>query len=392
MSKAFAFISYFIKYIFHSKTKQRLIYLTIVGLFLSSMSLIILQGIMQGLQGKMIRRSKFVSGDFILNVKEDLGKEREEQLLKSLQDQKITFYPEYELELLVQNETYISPVILRGIDTQYGVPAFLQDSDLEGVVLGADLSSDLKASILSEITFYSPSHSNELFGNVPRMLSDVISDLLITDVTEVDSITAWTRISFVQNLTRERVFNRIRFYENSIEKVQKIIKNLSLGDAAKIVTWEEMNPSLLWAFKLETLVIVSLFVCMCALVSLTIVSGNLIFFNQIKFDLVSFWILGLSRKVINWLIFLYFQLKTVVTCILGIVCGGGVLWWLKNYAPEIMPDVFLERSLPVEVNFSHLAISFFVPYGVSTLFSFYALYYFNKENTSYVEQLKSVGE
>lgn len=83
MSKAFAFISYFIKYIFHSKTKQRLIYLTIVGLFLSSMSLIILQGIMQGLQGKMIRRSKFVSGDFILNVKEDLGKEREEQLLKS---------------------------------------------------------------------------------------------------------------------------------------------------------------------------------------------------------------------------------------------------------------------------------------------------------------------
>ena len=57
-----------------------------------------------------------------------------------------------------------------------------------------------------------------------------------------------------------------------------------------------------------------------------------------------------------------------------------------------MPDVFLERSLPVEVEPSHILIAFSVPYLVSSVFTLYAILMFNKENSSYVEVLRKVGD
>ncbi len=391
MAKLRSFISYFVKYIFHSKTRQRLIYLAIVGLFLSSLSLLVLQGIMQGLQGNLIKRNKIAQGSYKIDV-QYLEETKLKELEAELRNQNLSYSREYEIELLAKYDAYIAPVILRGVDFNFYVPSFLKQSEQSGVILGADLSNRLKSPVLSELTFFSPSHTDEMFGDVPLMSVETVSDIALTEVIEVDQVTAWVDITFVQNLIREESVNTLRFFkETPLEEVEKVMESLGL-EPESILTWEEQNPSLLWAFKLETMVMISLFVCMCFLVSLTIVSGNLIFFNRIRLDLISFWILGLSKKTITWLMIIYFQLKTVITCILGLVAGGGILWWLKNYAPEIMPDVFLERSLPVEVESGHILIAFFVPYLVSSVFTVYAILMFNKENTSYVEVLRKVGD
>ncbi len=391
MAKLKSFISYFVKYIFHSKTRQRLIYLAIIGLFLSSLSLLVLQGIMQGLQGNLIKRNKAAQGTFKIDV-QYLEQAKLQELERALKDQKISYSREYEIELLAKYDAYIAPVVLRGVDFNFYTPDFLKKTEISGVVLGADLSNRLKSPVLSELTFFSPSHTDEMFGDIPLMSVEMVSDIALTEVIEVDQVTAWVDVTFVQNLIREETINTLRFFNDaSIITVEKILKKPDFSSIS-ILTWEEQNPSLLWAFRLETIVMISLFVCMCFLVSLTIVSGNLIFFSRIRLDLISFWILGLSKKTITWLMIVYFQLKTIITCLLGLVAGGGILWWLKNYAPEIMPDVFLERSLPVEVESSHLLIAFCVPYLVSSTFTVYAILMFNKENSSYVEVLRKVGD
>ena len=74
------------------------------------------------------------------------------------------------------------------------------------------------------------------------------------------------------------------------------------------------------------------------------------------------------------------------------LAGVLVLNLFKIYNPEIMPDVFLERSLPSDIRWSHILISFLVPYSVSSLFTFYALSYFKRNHSSYIELLRKVGE
>lgn len=348
---------------------------------------------MQGLQKNLIDRSKKVVGDFVLNVS-DINSNQTEELESKLGSEKLQFHSEYEIEVLAKRQNYIAPVVLRGIkDFQDNPPEFLAKSDRSAIVLGADLSNKLQVSTFSEISFFSPAHTDEVFGDIPRMSADEISDIILTNNFEIDSVTAWVRVEFVQNLTRQLKINTIRIYSKvDREKVLNILNGLGLQNDVYLKSWEQMNPELLWAFQLESLVIISLFVCMCFLVSITIVAGNLIFFNKIKLDLLGFWILGLSKKSINRMIFVYFQLKTTVTCFLGIAVGAVILLFLQKFAPEIMPDVFLERSLPIDMRFQHAVIAFTVPYFVSSFFTLYALIYFKKNHSSYIELLRRVGD
>jgi len=392
MNKAKSFLGYFYKYLFHSKTRQKLIFLAVFGLFLSSMALIVIQGVMNGLQGEMIKRSKKAEGSYILRFL-DYEESDIDSLMEELKSRDIFFTKEIELELLGRHDGYIAPIVLRGIDFKTSTPKFLEDLSYGGVVLGEDLSFRLKSTLLSSVTFFSPAHVDLFFGEVPRVSSEDVSDIARTNVQEVDSTTAWVRSSFIHNLIRERSYNLIRIYDDYPKaEIISILDKTGLDKSINLMSWEDSNPELLWAFNLESVVMLVLFVCMCFLVSITIVAGNLIFFNKIKFDLISFWILGLSKKTISFLMFLYFQVKALITCLAGLLVGGLVLYLLKLYAPDIMPNVFLERSLPVNVTTYHILVAFFVPYSVASLFSLYALITFNKENSSYIELIRKVGE
>ncbi len=392
MNKAKSFLGYFYKYLFHSKTRQKLIFLAVFGLFLSSMALLVIQGVMNGLQEQMIKRSKVANGSYVLRFSE-YDEKSIDKLMSELKKKNVFFTQEIELELLGRHDGYIAPIVLRGIDFERSKPKFLEDLSYSGVILGEDLSFRLKSALLSSVTFFSPAHVDLFFGEVPRMSSEDVSDIARIDVQEIDSTTAWVRSSFIHNLIREKTYNLIRVYDEYPRSlIAGIIKDSGLEETVNLKSWEDANPELLWAFNLESVVMLVLFVCMCFLVSITIVAGNLIFFNKIRFDLISFWILGLSKKSISYLMFLYFQIQALITCIAGLLVGGLVLYLLKEYAPDIMPNVFLERSLPVEVTTYHLLVSFFVPYGVASLFSLYALITFNKENSSYIELIRKVRE
>ena len=64
----FTLFKYFFFYIFKSKTRQKLLLLSIIGLVLSSFSLVIIQGVMGGLQKGLITKSKDVVGHGIIQL------------------------------------------------------------------------------------------------------------------------------------------------------------------------------------------------------------------------------------------------------------------------------------------------------------------------------------
>ena len=159
----------------------------------------------------------------------------------------------------------------------------------------------------------------------------------------------------------------------------------------KYTSWEEKNSTLVWALNLETKVMLFLFVGMSLLIGICITIGFLIFYNKVKVDLASFWILGLSKDSLLNLIFYFGQIITISFTALGTGLGVLFLFLLKTNKFILMPEHFVERNIPVHLESFHIFLSFIVPYSVACLFSYYTFRVFKKNNYSFINLIRRVG-
>ncbi len=384
------FLSYFFSYLFHSKTRQKLIFIATGGLFLSSFALIILHSVMGGLQEGLIGRSKKVEGEFELQLFSS-NPELESKLFKKLEESQVEYFPEYEIELLAKSQSRITPIILHGVDTSKKLAPFLETKDLKGLVLGADLGAKLQSDFFSKVSLISTSHTDSMLGDIPRQVGSTVTDFYLSELVEIDLYHAWVRLSLVQNLIREKVINRVRFYhEDDLSRVKKIVQELD-PENLNLLLWSEKHQALMWSLNLETTVMILLFISMTFLISITITAGFMIFFDKIKRDLASFWILGASKKQIMKLARVFCSLVSFLTCLSGLGAGLIALSFLEKYSSHIMPDVFMERNLPVNITWEGIVISVLIPYVISLTFGLFSLSHFKKENHSFLEIVRNVG-
>jgi len=381
------FVKYFFFYIYRAKTRQRLLFLAIVGLILSAFSLLVLQSTMGGLQYKLIERSQHVQGHATLFLK-NMDFSQAQKLNRELRAAGHQSFLEYEIELLLKKGHYLTAALAHGLDETYGLPAFLQVDELDGLVLPNELAFKIKASYGDHVTLMSPAHVDSLLGDIPRMSSVTVSEIVSTDVPEVDTFHLWLRLPKLQNMVKRRLANRIRLY-NAVNAVAlKDWLAQKVPHQVHMETWQEQNKTLLWALSLESTVMIFLFIAMTMLVSLCITSGLLIFFDKILTDMSSFWILGASHKQLQRAAAIFLNIMGLVSVLFGLGLGLIFLFLLDNYALNIMPDIFVDRQIPIHISSRGLLVSFFVPYGISMVFSFFSLNQFKKD-TNYLDHVKS---
>lgn len=386
---SFYFFKYFLGHIFKARSRQRLLTIAIVGLLLSSFSLLVLQAIMGGLQRGVIGKSKEVQGEYILELRSDEAAEASVHLLEK---ENIIFSREFEIELLAKNDQYVSGLILHGIDYEFFTPKFLKHKRNEGMILGADLSSRLNAYSRTAIDLISPSHVDALLGDIPRSQRVSVSDFYMSDLTEIDNAHAWVRLSLVQNLIRKKSINKIRIYQEIDErKIRTGLNTFIKNDEISFHRWQDMNQSLFYALNLEKNMMIFLFAGMSLLVAITITSGFMLFFDKIKIDLMSLWVLGKSHMELMRLSFWLTQVISLFTCLLGLGLGGLFLYLLDRYSLNIMPDFFVERKIPIFVNIKIIIISFLIPYSIASFFSYLSFRFFKKDQTSFVYLLRKMG-
>lgn len=384
------FFKYFLSYIFKTKTRQRLLLIAVVGLLISSFSLVVLQGVMGGLQNGLINRSKAALGHGFIDLIKFQDKKTYHSLVDRFQDAKIDFYPEYEIELMLKNDNRLTPLIVHGVDYKFGVPPFLNKRDNSHTVLGSDVANKVNAYFESKIQFISPAHVDPLFGDVPRQVTSKVSDFYMSELQEIDSLHGWVRLPVVQNLIRKRSINKIVFYDaQSLNQALYIVK--SVNPEIPIVTWEKMNRSLVWALALETNVMLFLFVGMSFLVAICITSGFMIFFDKIKGDLISFWILGKSQKEIFKLSYMLTHIVSALFAFIGLLAGISFLMLLQHNDINFMPDFFVERRIPVKLDTFKILISFVIPYVISVVFSYFSFNIFKKESSSFLRVIRNAG-
>jgi len=390
MMTSWPFFRYFFKYIFHAKTRQRLLFIAVTGLFLSTLSLLVIQGVMGGLQHGLISRSKSIHGHYILK-KNPLDDSFLRKIKDMLRENNIPFYSELEIEVMLKRRNFVAPAKIHGINLNDDLPPFIKEKDFKGLVFGSDLSSKLKAQYLDDVQVIAPGVYDSLMGEVPRFLNEELSDYLYTELMEVDEFEMWSRSEFVQNLIRQRNFNQIRIFGELSDELASDLKNLAAENEVIWQTWEEMNESLVWSLNLENKVMLFLFISMSLLVAISITSGLMIFYSKMTKDLMSFWILGMPQKNLVNLCFKFTVILSGITCFMGGFMGYLVLRILESYGHILMPDIFIERQIPVQLNFSEIAVSFFIPFGISLLFSYFSFAHFRKENQSFVSLIRSLS-
>lgn len=344
---------------------------------------------MGGLQRNRIERSKAIFGDAtIILPKSNIGLQN--QVLGLAEKTSIDFSAEYEIELLLQNGVYVAPVIVHGISKDHFRPGFLKGAKFNGALVPIELAYKTRLSELDELKLISPSHTDVFFGEIPRMAQTYVERVVATDDTEVDSLHIWVRLPLVQNIIKKRDINTIRFYGDfDKESLRKTIVK-DFGDQVIFQTWEEKNQNLVWALNLETVVMTFLFTGMTLLVSLCITSGLMIFFNNIKLDLASFWIQGASKKSIYRFTGRTIHGVSLVAILSGLGAGFVFLEIFDLFGPEIMPDVFVDRKIPVFISARAVILSLGIPFIISWLFVEFSLFQFKKEN-NYLDYIRSLG-
>lgn len=369
------FFKYFFAYILKAKTRQHLLFLSLVGLFVSSFALLFLQSTMGGLQKKLKSRSKNAKGYYTVYLKTP---EQTENVFKILNEHGVKYSKEYELELLGRYGNKLSPLIVHGIDFDSFLPPFLKKQEnSRDMLIPVDLARRLSLDYGDELTLISPSHTNDFFGEIPRTISVTAADSVVTEVPEVDSSNVWISLKSIQNLARSKNINRLRIYSQLDESIFEKIKS-SLPEGTYIQTWEDENSSLVWALQLETIVVIMLFVGMCLLVSLCIVSGIFIFLNKIQIDLSTFWILGASVSQIKKHVILFVLSTSQISILFGILISVIALILFDKYGGEIMPHEFVDRKIPVYITSVGIILSYVIPTFISTLFTLFSFGQFAK--------------
>lgn len=383
------FFRYFFSYIFRAKTRQKLLFIAVTGLFLSAFSLMVIQGIMGGLQHGLISRSKSINGSHLIKFPGTNPGELSE-LKEILRKEGIHFYSELETEVMLRKKNFVAPAKLHGIDLNDERPEFLKDKDFSGLVLGSDLAGKLKSQFMDDIEVIAPAVTDSIMGEVPRFVADSVSDYLYTEIAEVDDLEMFARLSFVQNLLRENTVNQVRIFGEINPAVLNRLMEAA-PTSSRHLSWSDQNQALVWSLDLETKVMLFLFISMSLLVAIAITSGLMIFYSKIKRDLMSFWILGMGQKKLMALCFKFTLILSGFTVLIGGIFGSITLMVLERFGHDLMPAIFVERSLPVQLNINNIVISLLIPFGISLIFSWFSFAYFRKENQSFVNIVRSLS-
>jgi lipoprotein-releasing system permease protein len=342
---------------------------------------------MGGLQNGVIERSKMVGGRYVIEFKEASQKELG-SLLTEVQKVYPNSYLELKAELLLRKSGVISPIIMHGLDLSGVVPPFMKFMPESGGIIGRDLAYSTGLNLSENVELISASHVDSFFGDIPRSVTMNVQDFISVEVPEIDGLHGWVRISLLQSLFRKRSANLIRIFDFAEPHV---LENLTKDyQGAVIKSWEARNQTLVWALTLENSMMTFLFVSMTVLVGICITSGLLIYFNKIRYDLSSFWILGGSKESLIKSCGVFIVALNASSVLLGLASGLIFLWLFALFGPEVLPDVFVDQTIPIKVTLMGVFTSFFIPLSLSLLFSFFSLNQFKKE-TNFLEMVRSVG-
>jgi lipoprotein-releasing system permease protein len=275
---------------------------------------------------------------------------------------------------VVDLQRYMKEGSIAGLKQQNPVQVQDRTIKLPGVIMGERLAAQLGLFVGSPVQVVSPLGSPTAIGVIPKVRRFVVTGLLNTGMSEIDSTLVFMGLADAQKFFElgDAVSN-IEIRVDDVNQSREIADRIQrqLGFPYLTEDWTRLWPNLFSALQLEKTVYFLVLLLMVLIGAFNIISTLVMVVMEKRKDIAILMSMGATRASIRKIFLLKGLIIGVVGTTLGLLLGLLVCTLIAQYRFELPKDVFLISTVPVRIYFSNFMIVTLSSFVVCLLASIY---------------------
>jgi lipoprotein-releasing system permease protein len=372
--------------------------ISVLGVMIGVMTLNVVMAVMTGFEETLRDRLLGINAHIALLKSGDQLSEYEELLQRVMkQEGVVAAAPAIYGQVMLTSGSRVSGVVVRGVDPdrvnavvdlqrymkqgsiaglKQQNPVQVQDRTimLPGVIMGERLAAQLGVFVGSPIQVVSPLGSPTAIGVIPKVRRFVVTGLLNTGMSEIDSTLVFMGLDDAQKFFElgDAVSNieiRVGDVNDSREIADRIQSQLGFPYITE--DWTRLWPNLFSALQLEKTVYFLVLLLMVLIGAFNIISTLVMVVMEKRKDIAILMSMGATRASIRKIFLLKGFIIGIVGTTLGLLLGLLVCTLIAQYQFELPKDVFLISTVPVRIYLSNFMIVTVASFIVCLLASIY---------------------
>ena len=356
--------------------------LSIVGVFIGITVLIVSLGVSNGLDKNMINSILSLTSHITVYSPENISDY--EEISKEIETIKGVkgVVPTIETQGIVKYEggiePYVAGVKVVGYDLEKAVKTMNLDKyiidgkidleDKKGVLIGNELAKATGATVGDKIKLIT-SEETDLEMNVVGIFQ--------SGFYEYDINMVLIPLTTAQYITySDKTVGRLSVRLDNPYDAQKLVLDVArkLPETFYIGTWGEQNKALLSALTLEKTIMLVVFSLIAIVAGFLIwITLNTLVREKTK-DIGIMRAMGFSKKNIMLIFLIQGIILGIIGIILGIIVSLILLYYIKNYAVDLVSNIYYLKDIPIEISLKEIAIivgANFIVILISSIFPAY---------------------
>jgi lipoprotein-releasing system permease protein len=357
--------------------------ISILGVMIGVMTLNVVMAVMSGFEETLRDRllginahiSVVKSGDPMHDYERLAGQLREQPDVKGVSP---TIYG----QVMLTAGSRVQGVVVRGVDPDRvnevidlqkflvrGALASLKEQHpikvdertvmLPGIVLGERLASQLGVFEQNPVQLVSPLGSPTAIGVIPRVRRFVVSGIMKTGMSEIDSAVVFMGLAEAQKFfDLEGAVTNIELRVDDVNDARTVAERIQaqLGFPYFAEDWTRLWPNLFSALQLEKTVYFLVLLLMILVGAFNIVSTLVMVVMEKRKDIAILRSMGATQQSIRNIFLLKGCLIGVVGTTLGVISGLLVCALIARYEFALPDGMFLIATVPVRVYWSNFIL------------------------------------
>ena len=356
--------------------------LSIVGVFIGITVLIVSLGVSNGLDKNMI--NSILSLTSHINVYSPENIPNYEELVKNIEEVKGVkgAVPTIETQGIIKyeghGEPYVAGVKVVGYDLDKAIKVMKLDDyiidgkidveDKKSILIGKELAASMGAMVGDKV---------KLITSEETDLEMTVGGIFQSGFYEYDLNMVLIPLQTAQYITySDETVGRLSVRLDNPYDAQELIYDVArkLPTDLYIGTWGEQNKALLSALTLEKTIMLVVFSLIAIVAGFLIwITLNTLVREKTK-DIGIMRAMGFSKKNIMLIFLIQEIILGIIGIILGIIVSLILLYYIKNYAVDLVSNIYYLKDIPIEISLKEIAIivgANFIVILISSIFPAY---------------------
>ena len=362
------------------RKKQSIV--SIVGVFIGITVLIVSLGVSNGLDKNMI--NSILSLTSHINVYSPENIPNYEELVKNIEEVKGVkgAVPTIETQGIIKyeghGEPYVAGVKVVGYDLDKAIKVMKLDDyiidgkidveDKKSILIGKELAASMGAMVGDKV---------KLITSEETDLEMTVGGIFQSGFYEYDLNMVLIPLQTAQYITySDETVGRLSVRLDNPYDAQELIYDVArkLPTDLYIGTWGEQNRALLSALTLEKTIMLVVFSLIAIVAGFLIwITLNTLVREKTK-DIGIMRAMGFSKKNIMLIFLIQGIILGIIGIILGIIVSLILLYYIKNYAVDLVSNIYYLKDIPIEISLKEIAIivgANFIVILISSIFPAY---------------------